>query len=70
MDRLFNDPTRKLLNFHIAPGDKPVTAEQICGEVNKAMDEVERRKAAGDFGDGAVKTGRPQVNVRDLVDGL
>ena len=46
MDRLFNDPTRKLLNFNITPGDKPATAEQICGEVNRAMDEVERRRAA------------------------
>ena len=46
MDRLFNDPTRKLRNFHITPGDKPATSEEICAEVNKAMDEVERRRAA------------------------
>lgn len=45
MDRLFNDPTRKLVNFNIFPGDKPATAEQICAEVNKAMDQMER----GDF---------------------
>ena len=45
MDRLFNDPTRRLRNFHITPGDKPATAEEICAEVNKGIDEVERMQA-------------------------
>lgn len=67
MDRLFNDPTRKLRNFHITPGDKPSTAEEICAAVNKAMDQSERRKAAGDFGDGPVRTGKPRINLRELL---
>jgi hypothetical protein len=70
MDRLFNDPTRELLNFHVWSGDKAATSEQICAEVNKAMDQSERRRASGDFGDGPVKTGKPRVNLRQLVDGL
>lgn len=39
--RLFEDPSRKLLNFGITPGDNPFTAEELCGEINKAMDQVE-----------------------------
>lgn len=42
MDRLFNDPKRKLINFNIFPGDKPATAEQICEQVNLAMDALEK----------------------------
>jgi len=45
-DRLFNDPRRKLVNFHIDRGDGPATAEEICAEVNKAMDQVEERRRA------------------------
>lgn len=67
MDRLFNDPTRKLRNFSITPGDKPCTAEQLCAEINKAMDEVERRIASGDLGDNPPLSGRPKIDVRDLV---
>lgn len=70
MDRLFKDPTRKLRNFHITRAYTPCTAEELSAEINKAMDQVEHRKAVGDFGDGAVKTGRPQVNVRRLVEEL
>jgi hypothetical protein len=68
MDRLFSDPTRKLRNFSITPGDKPSTPEEICAEVNKAMDEVERRKAAGDTGDGPTRSKKTPVNVRGLLD--
>ena len=35
--------TRKL-------GDKPATAEEICANVNAAMDEIERRRAGLDGG--------------------
>ncbi len=69
MDRLFNDPTRTTRNFHLTPGDKPATAEQICGEVNKAMDEIERRRADGTLSDDPPMSGRPRVNLRELVDG-
>lgn len=67
MDRLFNDPTRKLRNFHVTPGDGCFTAEQICAGVNTAMDQVERRRAAGDLGDGPVSTGKPRIDLRKLL---
>lgn len=67
MDRLFGDPTRKLLNFNIFPGDKPSTPEEICREVNKAMDEVARRRAAGETGDGPARTQKPTVDLREWV---
>lgn len=41
--RLFDNPDRKTTNFSIFPGDKPATPEQIAGEINRAMDEVEAR---------------------------
>lgn len=34
MDRLFNDPTRRLLNFQVSRGEKPCTAEELCAELN------------------------------------
>ena len=43
--RLFEDPSRKTLNFGITPGAKPATAEELCAEVNKALDEMERFNA-------------------------
>lgn len=67
MDRLFNDPTRKLVNFKMSRGDILATKEQICAEVNKAMDQVERRRAAGDLGDGPARTEKPSVNILQLV---
>lgn len=47
LDRLFNDPTRKTRNFHVTPGDGTFTAEELCAQINSAMDQVERRRAAG-----------------------
>lgn len=67
MDRLFNDPTRKLRNFKITPGDGAFTKEELCAEINKAMDDVARRRAAGDKGDGPVRTNKPPVNLREFV---
>lgn len=67
-------------------GDKPATAEELCAEINKALDEGERQRAAaprmfdGKPYDGScgrpltqadvtrpVLSGRPKVNVRELV---
>ena len=45
-DRLFGDPTRKAKNFKFTVGDGNPTPEQVCGEINKAMDEVERHRAS------------------------
>jgi hypothetical protein len=85
MDRLFNDPTRKLLNFKITPGDKPSTKEELCAEINKALDERERRyhrMADGTIYDnscgrpltqadlGPVRTKKPPVDVREMVKNL
>jgi hypothetical protein len=63
MDRLFNDPTYKLRNFHVTRGEKPCTAEEICGEINKALDEVESGRAKNlDFKDSYRST-----NAFDLI---
>ncbi|WP_036048665.1 hypothetical protein [Bradyrhizobium sp. Tv2a-2] len=62
-DRLFGDPNRKLVNFKITRGDKPATAEEICAEINKAMDEIESGRAT----EGPVMSERPKVDVRKLV---
>jgi hypothetical protein len=68
IDRLFDDPTRKLRNFSITPGNKPATAEEICGEINKAMDEIERRRSAGDLrGDDPPRTHKAPVDLQSLV---
>jgi len=45
MKRLFDDPNRKIRNFDIYPGTRQATAEEICEQINKAMDEVERGEA-------------------------
>lgn len=67
MKRLFEDPTRRLVNFKISPGDSPGTSEQLCAEINGAMDQVEQRRAAGDMGDGPIRTGKPRINLRELL---
>lgn len=68
MDRMFSDPTRKLVNFKISAGDTPESAEKLCAEINGAMDQVERRRAAGDMGDGPIMTGKPRINLRELLE--
>lgn len=70
MKRLFDDPSRRLLNFDIVRENAPTTTEEICGAVNKVMDAIERRHKAGDLGDGPVRTGKPPINIRDLVSRL
>ena len=69
MDRLFGDPDRSVRNFKLTLGDKPSTAEEICAEVNKAMDEVERRRQAGEPDDGPARSSKEPVNVRELSRG-
>lgn len=66
MDRLLNDPTRKLLNFKFSPGDKSSKPEEVCTELNKALDEVENGLAPS----GPAVSGKPRVNVRELVAGI
>ncbi len=43
LDRLFGDPKRKTLNFNIFPGERAheCTAEELCAEINKALDQVD-----------------------------
>jgi hypothetical protein len=38
MDRLFNDPKRKLINFNITPGERRVTREELCAVLNQMLD--------------------------------
>lgn len=45
MARLFDDQSRKLINFKISRGEEPCTAEQLCAEINSALDQVESGKA-------------------------
>lgn len=45
IDRLFNNPNYKLCNFSITPGERHCTAEELCAEVNKALDQIERGEA-------------------------
>lgn len=45
IDRLCNDPNRKLVNFDIFPGEQKCTAEELCAEINRALDQVENGTA-------------------------
>lgn len=42
MARLFDDPNRRTRNFHISPGTRRATAEEICGQINSALDQIAR----------------------------
>lgn len=66
-ERLFGYPNRRLLNFQITRGDGPATTEEICGELNRAMDE---REAGRLVATGPARCRKPPVNVRELVAGL
>ena len=44
-DRLFNDPERRTLNFKITPGERRVSSEELCAEINKALDDIESGNA-------------------------
>jgi hypothetical protein len=71
MDRLFGDPSRKLVNFKFTRGDKPATAEEICEQMNKAFEDLERRRASGELGDGLpVRSNKPPTDVREFVANL
>lgn len=41
LDRLFGDPNVKVVNFKISRGDRPASAEEICRQINGALDELE-----------------------------
>lgn len=43
LNRLFGDPEKKALNFNIFPGENihKYTTEEVCAEINKAMDQLE-----------------------------
>ena len=41
IDRLCNDPHRRLVNFNIFPGERQCTAEELCAELNSAFDQVD-----------------------------
>jgi hypothetical protein len=66
-DRLFGDPSRKIRNFNFTVGDGAPTPEQLCGEINKALDEVERRKALGLPDDGPPKSMREPQHIDDFL---
>lgn len=43
MARLFDDPKKKILNFHVSWGPKAhlCTREELCAELNKSFDQIE-----------------------------
>jgi hypothetical protein len=65
-DRLFNDPNRRTLNFNIFPGERRVTAEELCREVNSAMDQIERGEAE-EVSYGPPITGLPSMPVDEWL---
>lgn len=44
-NRLFGDPEQRAVNFSITLGDNPGTPEDICAEVNRAMDQLDAFRA-------------------------
>jgi hypothetical protein len=44
IDRLFNDPTRKTVNFHVSWGPEAhkISREERCAALNHALDAVDR----------------------------
>lgn len=44
IDRLFNDPKRKLVNFNVFPGENwdNCTSEERAKAINDALDQVDR----------------------------
>lgn len=56
IDRLFNDPKRKLLNFHITRGPEPCTAEELCAAINHALDHAQIFEGSVDFDDDCPKS--------------
>ncbi|HZS57580.1 MAG TPA: hypothetical protein VFA65_24480 [Bryobacteraceae bacterium] len=70
IDRLCNDPERKLLNFNIFPGDRRCTPEELCAEVNKALDQIERGNYEEVRYDFPEKSGVEPIDVREFVRNL
>ena len=62
--RLFGDPDRQTINFQVFRGDGQCSTEDLCGAINRAMDQRERGEAAvlDRFPDTAVRR-----DVRDLM---
>jgi hypothetical protein len=44
LDRLFGNPNVKVANFKIDRGDRPASAEEICRQINGALDDIESGK--------------------------
>lgn len=67
LDRLFNDPERRTLNFKFTPGEHPTSAEAICQQINYALDQIESGQAEEVD---PVRSERPSVDVRVLIERL
>jgi hypothetical protein len=63
VDRLCNDPKRKLLNFHVTRGEAVCTVEELCAELNSALDQVESGQATR----GAPKSGLAPMTVDEFL---
>ena len=65
IERLFGDPNRRLHNLSIFAGERRCTAEELCAEINKAMDAVANGTAVASKH--PVESDVPQTDVRDFV---
>jgi hypothetical protein len=70
IDRLCNDPERRLLHFNIFPGERAhlCTSEELCAEINSALDQVENGTAVGSSH--PVELGVEPIDVREFVRNL
>lgn len=66
-DRLFNDPNRRTLNFHIFPGDFPGSAEELCCEINSSFDRIESGESKPC---GPPTTGLAPMSVDDFLESI
>jgi len=67
VDRLCNNPEKKLVNFHVSWGPEAykLTPEERAKVLNKALDEAETKREK--WTDEPPRTGRKQVDVREWL---
>ena len=41
VDRLTSDPDMRRIALHVTPGDAVTSREELCREINRALDQVE-----------------------------
>jgi hypothetical protein len=64
-ERLFGDPNRQTRNFNIFPGERRCTPEELCREINSALDQIENGTA--EMVDYPARSDVEPIDVRELV---